>query len=157
MDERQRGLVVLVPRQERRHDDARVECGADHLAPLVPVGLLRAPHGQGRRPDRVSETEVGHGADRVVGSTGGYTLVILPVVKTAISLPDELFDEGERFAHEHGMTRSELYATALREFLRIRRRDGLVGRINALCEQVDTSLPRDIQSAARRGMLRQEW
>ncbi len=78
-------------------------------------------------------------------------------MKTAISLPDELFDEGERFAQERGMTRSELYATALRDFLRLRRRDGLVERINSLCDQVDTSLPWDLQRVGRRGILRQEW
>ncbi len=78
-------------------------------------------------------------------------------MKTAVSLPDELFDEAERFAKQHGLSRSELYAKALREFLQLRRREGLVERIDAFCEQEDTRLPRDLQEAARRGILRQEW
>jgi hypothetical protein len=38
-------------------------------------------------------------------------------VKTAISLPDPLFDAGERAAQRLGISRSELYAKALATFL----------------------------------------
>jgi metal-responsive CopG/Arc/MetJ family transcriptional regulator len=38
-------------------------------------------------------------------------------MKTAISLPDELFDTAERLAKRLRVGRSELYARALREFL----------------------------------------
>jgi hypothetical protein len=54
------------------------------------------------------------------------------------------------------VTRSELYATALRELLRLRRRDALVERINAACDEVDTRLPRDLEQAARRVLRRSE-
>lgn len=42
-------------------------------------------------------------------------------MKTAISLPDPLFAEAEKVAHELGVTRSELYARALTRFLESRR------------------------------------
>lgn len=45
-------------------------------------------------------------------------MVILSPMKTAISIPDELFVEGERAARRLGWTRSELYREALRRFLR---------------------------------------
>ena len=45
-------------------------------------------------------------------------MVILAPMKTAISIPDELFVEGERAARRLGWTRSELYREALRRFLR---------------------------------------
>ena len=38
-------------------------------------------------------------------------------MKTAISINEELFESAERFARERGMSRSELYATALRHYL----------------------------------------
>ena len=38
-------------------------------------------------------------------------------MKTAISLPDPLFDAAEAFAASHSLTRSELYRRALAEFL----------------------------------------
>jgi metal-responsive CopG/Arc/MetJ family transcriptional regulator len=44
-----------------------------------------------------------------------------PSMKTAISLPDRLFDEAEAIAKELGLSRSKLIQTALEEFLRKRR------------------------------------
>ena len=38
-------------------------------------------------------------------------------MKTAISLPDELFDAGERLAERLGLTRSALYRKALARFI----------------------------------------
>jgi len=38
-------------------------------------------------------------------------------MKTAISLPDELFECADALAHRLGVSRSELYATAVAEFL----------------------------------------
>ena len=38
-------------------------------------------------------------------------------MKTAISLPDELFEEADRVAKKRGISRSELYAHALEEHL----------------------------------------
>lgn len=61
-------------------------------------------------------------------------------MKTAISLPDDTFNDAERYAKTHGLTRSELYATAVREYLERRERENLIARINAVCAEVDTSL-----------------
>ncbi len=47
-----------------------------------------------------------------------YNLVILPSMKTAVSLPDALFAEAERVAERLGLSRSELYARAITAFVR---------------------------------------
>ncbi len=47
----------------------------------------------------------------------GMTSVILSRMKTAISIPDNLFMAAERTAKRLGMSRSELYRRALRGFL----------------------------------------
>jgi metal-responsive CopG/Arc/MetJ family transcriptional regulator len=78
-------------------------------------------------------------------------------MKTAISLPDELFAIAEEFAAQRGMSRSELYATALRAYLAARSREGLVDRINAACEGLDTSLPRDLAAMSRARLRETEW
>jgi predicted transcriptional regulator len=39
-------------------------------------------------------------------------------VKTAISLPDELFEEAEQVASRLSLSRSQLYARAIAEFVR---------------------------------------
>lgn len=38
-------------------------------------------------------------------------------MKTGISLPDPLFEQVERYAHQHGLSRSELVRRALETFL----------------------------------------
>lgn len=78
-------------------------------------------------------------------------------MKTAISLPDDLFALADEFAKEAGLSRSELYATALREYILSRQQDDLTERINAACAQLDTSLPQDIAKATRQKLLEAEW
>jgi predicted transcriptional regulator len=56
----------------------------------------------------------------------GYT----GVMKTAVSIPDELFESAEGLARRLGMTRSELYAKALRDYLREHRGDGITERLD---------------------------
>ena len=49
--------------------------------------------------------------------TRGYNQGYTPGVKTAISLPDELFQAAEEAARKLGLSRSALYARAIREYL----------------------------------------
>jgi hypothetical protein len=51
-------------------------------------------------------------------------------VKTAISLPDPLFEAGERAARRRGVSRSELYAKALATFLEQDEGEGVTRDIN---------------------------
>lgn len=46
------------------------------------------------------------------GMSGGYTR---PVVKVAVSIPDDVFDAAEDEARRRGVNRSALYAEALRQ------------------------------------------
>lgn len=39
-------------------------------------------------------------------------------MKTAISVPDKIFKEVEKFAKKHNYSRSEVFVTAVRDFLR---------------------------------------
>jgi metal-responsive CopG/Arc/MetJ family transcriptional regulator len=51
-------------------------------------------------------------------------------MKTAISLPDDLFDEAERVARKAGISRSELYATAIKKYLESFRKDRITEELN---------------------------
>lgn len=66
-----------------------------------------------------------------------FILVILPLVKTAVSLPDELFDDAERLADQLGLSRSELYARALNSFLETQEDDPVTTALDALADEVD--------------------
>ena len=53
-------------------------------------------------------------------------------MKTAVSIPDDLFEQAERAAKETGRTRSGLYAEALRRFLRTMPDEEITARLNAV-------------------------
>ena len=77
-------------------------------------------------------------------------------MKTAISLPDDLFADADRLAAQVGMSRSQLYATALAEFL-ARHRDA---DVTAALDRVYADLARPDgaeQDAARQVLRRSEW
>ena len=51
-------------------------------------------------------------------------------MKTAISIPDPVFEEAEALANRLGMSRSELYAKAVKSYLGEHRREGITEALN---------------------------
>jgi len=78
-------------------------------------------------------------------------------MKTAISLSDDLFLEADAFAKTVGMSRSELFATAVREYIKTHSRADLTERINAACATLETRLPPDLAPATRKKLVAVEW
>ncbi len=68
-------------------------------------------------------------------------------MKTAISLPDSLYDEAERTAQTMGIPRSQLFARALEEFLEHHKRENITERLNQVYAGVQGSESRDISAA----------
>lgn len=58
-------------------------------------------------------------------------------MKTAISIPNEIFEAAEQLADRIGMSRSELYATAVAEFMTRHRSAGVRERLDAVYEISD--------------------
>jgi predicted transcriptional regulator len=65
-----------------------------------------------------------------MGIADGITIRYTTRMKTAISLPDHLFDEAEATAKELGLSRSKLIQTALEHFLRRRREAQITAGFN---------------------------
>ena len=78
-------------------------------------------------------------------------------MKTAISLPNDLFILADEFAKSQGMSRSELFATALHEYILARQNSDLTEKINAACAKLNTALSVDLTAATRRKLLEVEW
>lgn len=51
-------------------------------------------------------------------------------MKTAISIPDEVFEAADRAARKLGMSRSELYATAVHEFIERHRIEDVTSKLD---------------------------
>ncbi len=55
-------------------------------------------------------------------------------MKTAISLPDSIFEEAEALALQLGLSRSELYAKALQAYLKKHNHDQILLQLNQVYE-----------------------
>ena len=86
-----------------------------------------------------------------VGS--GYTLGM----KTAVSVPNEIFKRAERLAKRLKLSRSELYSRALREYLARHAPDEVTEALNALCEELDTGAEEFTREAGRRVLEESDW
>ena len=61
-------------------------------------------------------------------------------MKTAISVPDQTFQAAEILAQRLGMSRSELYSSALRQFLKEHKNQGVTENLNRVYGNEDNSL-----------------
>lgn len=78
-------------------------------------------------------------------------------MKTAISLPDDLFNAADALADELGMSRSQLYATAVAEFLAKHRAADVTARLNAGYTKQPGALDKRVREAQARSVKTNEW
>jgi len=78
-------------------------------------------------------------------------------MKTAISLPDEVFEAAERYARRVGKSRSRVYAEALAEYLARHGPDEVTAAMNAVVDEVGEVADGFAGAAARRTLERVEW
>lgn len=78
-------------------------------------------------------------------------------MKTAISIPDPIFQAAERLASRMKKSRSQVYSEALEEYVARRDPDTVTERINAVCDEVDTRPDPFLTEAARRVLAETEW
>lgn len=78
-------------------------------------------------------------------------------MKTAISLPDEVFEQAERLASRLKVSRSELYAKALQDFVRKHSPDAITDAYDQVCADVEPAPEPFLRRAARRSLKRADW
>ena len=78
-------------------------------------------------------------------------------MKTAVSLPDDLFEQAERFARRARKSRSQLYGEALREYVARHSNDEVTEAMDRVVAEVGAERdPFDV-IAARRALGRSAW
>jgi hypothetical protein len=78
-------------------------------------------------------------------------------MKTAVSLPDDLFAKAESLAGRLGLTRSGLYAAALEDFIGRHQAKRVSERLDAVYDAEPSQLDKSIASAQRRVLKRADW
>ena len=78
-------------------------------------------------------------------------------MKTAISIPDEIFASAERLAKRTKKSRSQVYSEAVAEYVARHEPDAVTEQINAVCDEVDTRPVPFVAEAARRILADSDW
>ena len=78
-------------------------------------------------------------------------------MKTAVSIPDDVFAEAERLARRTGASRSRLFSDALREYVARHAPDRVTEAMNRVCAEVGDGSDAFVGAAARRVLERSEW
>lgn len=78
-------------------------------------------------------------------------------MKTAISLPDELFSAADVLADRLGVSRSELYATAVAEFLAKHTPSEITARLDQVYATEESALDPAFRRAQQRSLAQEAW
>jgi metal-responsive CopG/Arc/MetJ family transcriptional regulator len=74
-------------------------------------------------------------------------------MKTAVSIPDKIFDQAEQIAKERGISRSELYAQALQKLVD----EELVRKLNQFYSEVDSEPDPALEAYTLKQLRKVEW
>jgi metal-responsive CopG/Arc/MetJ family transcriptional regulator len=80
-------------------------------------------------------------------------------MKTAISIPDSLFEEAEQLAKTRGWSRSELYANAVTAYVNSERFAGVREKLDSVYGDIeeDSTIDPLLADAQSRSLPREKW
>jgi len=78
-------------------------------------------------------------------------------MKTAVSLPDEIFQQAEATAKKLRISRSKLYASAISEYLDRHRADSVTERLNQVYSKHDSKLDPALERAMLQTLAKDPW
>lgn len=78
-------------------------------------------------------------------------------MKTAVSIPDDVFRQAERLAARSRKSRSQLFSDAVREYVARHASDEVTEAMDRVCAEVKMSRDDFVSNAARRTLESVEW
>lgn len=78
-------------------------------------------------------------------------------MKTAVSIPDDVFEKVERLARRGKRSRSEVFSAALREYVARHSPDEVTEAINRVCDEMGDQGDAFVAAASRRVLENTEW
>lgn len=78
-------------------------------------------------------------------------------MKTAVSIPDEVFQGAERLARRTKKSRSRLFSDAVKEYLERHAPEEVTEAMNRACAEVGDTTDPFVSTAARKTLKRSEW
>ena len=78
-------------------------------------------------------------------------------MKTAISIPDKVFRSADALAKRLGVSRSQLYSTAISEYLSKHNGKKVTEQLNAVYSEVDSSLSPGLALLQSKSLAQEDW
>ena len=78
-------------------------------------------------------------------------------MKTAVSVPDDLFRQAEVAARRLRVSRSKLYAAAIAEFLQRQQTGAVTGRLNEVYSRRPAKVDSGLHGAQLRSLEKDSW
>jgi metal-responsive CopG/Arc/MetJ family transcriptional regulator len=78
-------------------------------------------------------------------------------MKTAVSIPDDVFEGAERLARRTKKSRSQLFSDALKEYVARHAPEDVTDAMDRVCADLGYPADKFVSSAARRILERSEW
>lgn len=78
-------------------------------------------------------------------------------MKTAVSIPDVLFQKAEKLARRTRKSRSKLFSDALSEYVARHAPDDITESMNRICGELGDAPDEFVLQASRRTLERSEW
>jgi metal-responsive CopG/Arc/MetJ family transcriptional regulator len=78
-------------------------------------------------------------------------------MKTAISIPDKVFDSAEKLANRLGKTRSQLYTQAISSYLAKHQTDDVVKKLNEVYGSEDSALDAALSKMQYGSIPKEKW
>ncbi len=78
-------------------------------------------------------------------------------MKTAISIPDSVFQSAENLAQRLGLSRSELYAKAVNEYINTHKYQSVKKKLDEVYDSIDSEMEENISSMQFRSIPKENW
>jgi metal-responsive CopG/Arc/MetJ family transcriptional regulator len=78
-------------------------------------------------------------------------------MKTAISIPDPIFQAAENMASRLGISRSELFTVAMSEFITSHKYQNVTAALNKVYSQVEEELDKEFTLMQMNSISDEEW
>ena len=78
-------------------------------------------------------------------------------MKTAISIPDDVFERAERLARQTKKSRSQLFSDAIKEYVARHAAEDVTDSMDRVCSELGNSRDKFVSSAARVVLEQTDW
>lgn len=79
------------------------------------------------------------------------------LMKTAISIPDSVFEAAEKFANRVGVSRSQLYTKAVKEYLKEHQNESVTKKLNEVYSKESSCLDHEAHHLQYSSLKKDEW